>query len=72
MYLYFMNSTQVSEANLKLWWDEFMSEFFHENATLAIEVDLGDGMRKFCKLSYNQCGNLSPVVSKLNYLVLHI
>ena len=26
-----------------------MTEFFHENATLAIEVDLGEGMRKFCK-----------------------
>ena len=27
-----------------------MTEFFHENATLAIAVDLGEGMRKFCKL----------------------
>ena len=27
-----------------------MTEFFHENATLAIEVDLGEGMRKFCEL----------------------
>ena len=26
-----------------------MTEFFHENATLAIEVDLGEGMRKFCE-----------------------
>lgn len=41
---------QISESDLKLWWDDFMTEFFHENATLAIEVDLGDGMRKFCEL----------------------
>ncbi len=24
-----------------------MSEFFHEGATLVIEVDLGEGLRKF-------------------------
>lgn len=42
------NYSQVSDPELKLWWDSFMLEFFHENATLAIEVDLGEGLRKFC------------------------
>ena len=40
---------QISESDHKLWWEDFMTEFFHENATLAIEVDLGEGMRKFCE-----------------------
>ena len=26
-----------------------MSEYFHEGATLVIEVDLGEGTRKFSK-----------------------
>lgn len=29
-----------------------MNEFFHENATLAIEVDFGEGIRKFCKYTH--------------------
>jgi len=32
---------------MKFWWEEFMSEFFHEGATLVVEVDLGEGTRKF-------------------------
>ena len=32
------------------------AEFFHENATLAIEVDLGEGVQKFC-----ECGRGSTI-----------
>lgn len=34
---------------MKTWWEEFMAEYFHENSTLVIEVDLGEGTRKFRK-----------------------
>ena len=47
---------QISESDHKLWWEDFMTEFFHENATLAIEVDLGEGMRKFCKSGVARVG----------------
>ena len=70
---------QISESDLKLWWDDFMAEFFHENATLAIEVDLGDGMRKFCELIQSEAaimGKKCPsfsVISKTSHsdFILH-
>ena len=46
---FFIFMLQISESDHKLWWEDFMTEFFHENATLAIEVDLGEGVRKFCE-----------------------
>ena len=45
----FTLSLQVLNVEHKAWWEEFMGEFFHENATLAIEVDLGEGVQKFCE-----------------------
>ena len=32
-----------------------MNEFFHEAATLVIEVDLGEGTRKFSKSAIMIC-----------------
>ena len=40
---------QVQEAQQKAWWEEFLNEFFQENATLVIEVDFGEGTRKYRK-----------------------
>ena len=40
---------QVQESQQKAWWEEFLNEFFQENATLVIEVDLGEGTRKYRK-----------------------
>ncbi|XP_064383759.1 uncharacterized protein LOC135332303 [Halichondria panicea] len=37
----------LKDRDSKFWWEEFMNEFFHEAATLVIEVDLGEGTRKF-------------------------
>jgi hypothetical protein len=39
----------VQESQQKAWWEEFLNEFFQENATLVIEVDFGEGTRKYRK-----------------------
>ena len=45
---------QVQESQQKAWWDEFLSEFFQESATLVIEVDFGEGTRKYRKCLCSQ------------------
>lgn len=38
---------QVTDSETKRWWEDFMTEFFHDSSTLVIETDLGEGTRKY-------------------------
>ena len=42
----------MNKSESKIWWEQFGAEFFHDAATLVVEVDFGDGMRKYCKFVF--------------------
>ena len=71
---------QVQESQQKAWWEEFLSEFFQENATLVIEVDFGEGTRKYRKWLYAMhgivrysmlCTSLLPFDRRFHFMYTH-
>lgn len=38
---------QLGESESKAWWEQFMTDYFHEMAILAIEIDFGEGMQRY-------------------------
>ena len=46
----FLPCLQLPESESKAWWDQFMMEYFHDLATLVIEIDFGEGMQRYSEL----------------------
>ncbi|CAI8052489.1 hypothetical protein GBAR_LOCUS28696 [Geodia barretti] len=42
-----LSYSQIPETHQKAFWDQFMMEYFTENATLTVGGDFGEGHRKY-------------------------